>query len=54
MKIQITMTVETTNNIFEDTVIPEEDNVTRWVENQIDGSMGLKVTECDGREIHEE
>jgi hypothetical protein len=54
MKIKITMTIETTNNTFEDTVIPEEDNVARWIESQIDGSMGLKVIECDGREMHKE
>lgn len=54
MKIQITMTIEIAddNGYFVDK-FPAEDNVAQYIEAEIDGSLGLNVIECDGREIQD-
>ena len=53
MKVQITMTVETTNDNFEDDVIDEEDMVEDFVSEKIDGEEGLVITKIYSREVHE-
>lgn len=53
MKIKVELIVKTTTDIFKDKdgIIPEEDNVAMYVQNEIQDNEGLAVVMCDGYEM---
>ena len=56
MKIKVTMTVEISDDDLYFVDVENcctEDNVAQYIENEIHDSLGIRVIECDGKEIYD-